>query len=242
MARRILVRTLSLLLVAVAGLALVGCPGYYYLLVMLSGSYETNMGGLVISMTLNDVSTPLTYYQDHMADAAVGTAEYSWGVRIDYDADMTTGDPEGFDTILTVQLETGGDTTVTEPLTALMVDLLPEMSATLAYYQDGSVEPEVWEENVPTGLAGNTLYIGASPGGSLGLWWETDPDTGELVPPTFRARFFARYNDPSDPATEIVDTVDLFGPGTQSDPAEDVSYSFIDIVEVRVDNLLVGEQ
>ena len=100
-----------------------------------------------------------------------------------------------------------------------------------------SVEPDAPRL---VGLAGNTLYIGSD----VGPWRILNPETQENLPvsPTFRARFFARYNNPPDPATEIVDTAELIGPGTQSDPAEDVSYSFIEIVEVRVDNLLVGEQ
>ncbi len=238
MARRILVRTLSFLLIAVTGAALVGCPLYYGLLMTFFGFPEIDMGDVVITMTMRDVSEPLTYYQDHMADAALGAAEYSWGVQIDTDNDVTTGDAEGFDITFAVKFETGGNTTVTAPLPAPMIDILPDMTVT----------PPVDHEEEPdtprlVGLAGNTLYIGASTSEYL-LWREWDAEAQEyiLVSPTFRAQFFARYNDPPDPATEIVDTVELIGNGTQSDPAEDVSYSFIDIVAVRIDNLPVGAQ
>jgi len=82
--------------------------------------------------------------------------------------------------------------------------------------------------------AGNTLYIGSD----SRSWEILNPETQQDIPvsPTFRARFFARYNNPPDPATEIVDTVELIGNGTQLDSAADVSYTFIDIVEVRIDN------
>ncbi len=238
MVRRKLSRTLSLLLVVAASAVLLGCPVYYELLMTFFGYSEIDMGDVVITMTMRDVSEPLTYYQDHMADAALGAAEYSWGVQIDTDNDVTTGDPEGFDITFAVKFETGGNTTVTAPLSAPMVGILPDMTVT----------PPVDHEEEPdtprlVGLASNTLYIGASTDEYF-LWREWDAETQEyiLVSPTFRAQFFARYNDPPDPATEIVDTVELIGNGTQSDLAEDVSYSFIDIVEVRIDNLPVGAQ
>lgn len=227
-ARRILVRTLSFLLIAVAGITLVGCPAYYAMLMAVFGWNDISMGEVVVAMTLRNVSEPLTYYQDHMADAAVGTAEYSWGVQIDLDDDVATGDAEGFDVVLTVALETGGDSTVAGPLSGLMVDLLPDMTVTPPRW-NGSTEIR------RAGLSGNTLYI-ESTGESI--WYIYDPVAGTTAAlvPTFRARFFARYNDPPDPGTEVVDTVELIGNGTQSDPAEDVSYAFIDIVEVRIEN------
>ena len=130
MARRILVRILSFLLVAVVSATLLGCSGYYALLMGVFGWDEIGMGEVVIAMTMRDVSEPLEYHQDHMADAALGAAEYSWGVQIDVDDNPDIGDPEGFDLTFTVKLETGGDATVTDPLLAPMIDLLPEMTVT----------------------------------------------------------------------------------------------------------------
>ena len=129
-ARRILVRILSFLLVAVVSATLLGCSGYYALLMTVFGWDEIGMGEVVIAMTMRDVSEPLEYHQDHMADAALGAAEYSWGVQIDVDDNPDIGDPEGFDLTFTVKLETGGDATVTDPLLAPMIDLLPEMTVT----------------------------------------------------------------------------------------------------------------
>jgi len=240
---RKLSRTLSLLLVVAASAVLLGCPVYYGLLELFFFSYGVEMGDVVITLTMRDVSEPLTYYQAHMAGAAPGTAEYSWGVEIDTDDDPTTGDAEGFDVTLIVKLETGGDATVTAPLSATMAELLPETTVTPEVIQYAD-KPRPRR----AGLAVNTLYIGASTDERTSFWWiSTDGMDGYADPwiplsPTFRARFFARYNDAPDPATEIVDTVELIGNGTQSDPPEDVAYSFIDIVEVRIENAPAGVQ
>jgi len=216
-------------MILVGSWSLVGCPVYYSVLMTVLGYSEIDMGSVVIAITLKDVSEPLTYHQVHMADAAVEAAEYLWGVQIDVDDDSATGDPEGFDITYAVKLGTGGDATVTAPLSAQMVDLLAEMTVTPPV--SDSVEPDIPRL---VGLAGNTLYIGSD----SRSWEILNPETQQDIPvsPTFRARFFARYNNPPDPATEIVDTVELIGNGTQLDSAADVSYTFIDIVEVRIDN------
>ncbi|MCK4515024.1 MAG: hypothetical protein KAU31_07185, partial [Spirochaetaceae bacterium] len=184
MVRRKLSRTLSLLLVVAASAVLLGCPVYYGLLELFFFSYGVEMGDVVITLTMRDVSEPLTYYQAHMAGAAPGTAEYSWGVEIDIDDDPTTGDAEGFDVTLVVKLETGGDATVTAPLSATMAELLPEMTVTPEVIQYAD-KPRPRR----AGLAGNALYIGASTDEKTSLWWmggEVDP----WIPlsSTFRAR------------------------------------------------------
>ena len=227
MDRRKLARVAPLLLIVVASAVLVGCPGYYALLMTFLGFDGIEMGNVVIAITMRDTGEPLTYYQDHMSGAALGAAEYSWGVQIDVDDDPTTGDSEGFDVAFTVKLESGGETTVEGPLTGLMIDVLPEMIAKPSEsHTDTPDTPRLF------GLAENTLYIG----NNTSSWTRDETSSDRSLSPTFRARFSARFNDPPDPATEIVDTVELIGNGTQADPAEDVPHSVIDIIEVRIHN------
>ena len=226
---------MCVLVLACATLA--SCNIYYVLLGSLFYEFDTHMGDVIITMTLRDASEPLTYHQPHMAGAAVGAVEWTWGVRIDVDADASTGDPDGFDVTLVAKLQTGGATA--DPVEASLRDVLAAADVTppIGGYPYSADELEYEElESRQVGLSGATIYIGARANEDDVWAYPSDVYDFLSLPQNYRAQFFTLCNNPPDPGTVIGDTAELVGNGTASDPEDAALPGCLDIVEVRMEH------
>jgi hypothetical protein len=177
-------------------------------------------------ITFADLSPDL-YWNEAPAD----TREYAWGLKIDYDANVTTGEPpEGFDVMvwITYLSDGTGDEWGGLPLEDNPHDLAGTTWFTPEFrrWDVGAFELEP-DNPVAWDVYGNTIHINFHYQN-----FDTAPAAG------YRTRFFASYYPP--PAGPEVTNETSIATETESitDPAGNAGgYSFIDIVSAQLSHI-----
>jgi hypothetical protein len=162
--------------------------------------------------------------------APTDAIEYAWGVRIDWDANATTGDPDGFDREVVVDSVSDGPPSVQ----ATVVEMnFKKFSNSITgqfrpHYNRWNDTLSQWEEesddeSVTCNLRGNTIGI-------------TFDVLNEVFPAdAFRTRFFTLYYPP--PAGPAVgdETAIVTASASTADATDDAGgYSFLDIVTAQI--------
>jgi hypothetical protein len=174
---------------------------------------------VVVTLTLKNLPGELTFNQDHVPDNSL---EYRWGVLVDTDNNITTGDGSGFD-----------------------------VEISLSHFKPP--EGSQYTSNILGGTQKNTWILSGS-GGTYGnriefdkvsiVYNETD-DSWSIVmiaqkswdelanfDVNYRSFFKTYYYSPTGIVSDT--TPEMQGNNTISDDEGDVSYSFIDIIEGKL--------
>jgi len=170
-----------------------------------------SLGEVLIQITLADPDRSFTIDQAAVTD---GDQEVKFGVRIDTDDDISTGDAGGYD--LDVAFLHFSDSLTASPSTVT----LAEAANNYTTYGFNSIP-------VPYTalLIGNDLLF------ETGEYYLEEYFTD--ISPTAKSQFYAEYYEPA----KTEDTVSVItGSGEVNDPAGDVpGYEFLDIIYARID-------
>jgi hypothetical protein len=174
-------------------------------------------------ITFTDLSGGL--YWD---EAPAYTVEYLWGVKIDWDANAITGDPDGFDVFVWVGHESlGGGSEGGVPLDEKIIDASGyQVFSTECWEWIGSGISESVDSIVEWNVSGNRIGLTFD---FVGQEQASAPAAG------FRTRFFASYYPPPSGPSVSDETSIVTESASTTDAAGDAgSYPFIDIVSAQI--------
>jgi hypothetical protein len=183
-----------------------------------------------VDITVADLSADL--YWD---ETAAGTLEYAWGLKIDYDANATTGDVDGFDVRVWITHTSYG---TGENVGGVPLDSDITTSHGTHVFRDefqswqaGAFVSEV-DNRATWKVVGNTITISFDYQGFVYRGKGVAPIAG------FRTRFFAsHYPPPTGPETSD-ETVIVTESELVTDTAGDAgSFPFIDIVSAQISHI-----
>ena len=171
-------------------------------------------GEFIITLKLKDVPASLAFYQDHVPDNA---SEYEWGVYIDTDSNLSTGNNEGYDILISISnWSYPGNTPTTSSImdgTQKDIWILSAGGASKAR----SIKAEI-DYNM------NTLAM---------IVREDYPELNDLDI-TDRFRFRTRYYSTGGPVED--ETIEnSAGSNSILDSINDVEFDFIDIIEGKIE-------
>jgi hypothetical protein len=182
-------------------------------------------------ITVADLSADL--YWD---ETAAGTLEYAWGLKIDYDANATTGEPpDGFDLRVWIT-HTSNGTGEDVGGVPLDSDILNEhgthvFRCDFQSWQAGVFETET-DNRVRWNVVGNTISI------SFDYQGFAYQDQGIAPTAGFRTRFFTSYYPPPTGPETNDETAIVIESELATDAAGDAgSFPFIDIVSAQISHI-----
>jgi len=203
-----------LLLSIVILLTFTACNLYEYIRAPFNDTSHGLLGEMLIQLTLADTSQSFTI--NRTGGVTLGDVEVKFGVRIDTDDNIGTGDANGYDIDFAFQhtrSSTPADVTVTLEQAASGYTLFGFQSIPRTYIAQVNGEDLLFETG---GLSMEDFlyYIDISP--------------------TAKSQFYTEYYEPA----LTTDTVTVItGSGSASDPVGDVpvGYEFLDIISARID-------
>ncbi|MGC9311694.1 MAG: hypothetical protein ACP5IA_03305 [Sediminispirochaetaceae bacterium] len=193
------------------------CNLYEYIRAPFNDTSHGLLGEVLIQLTLADTSQSFTI--NRTGGVTSGDVEVKFGVRIDLDDDIGTGDASGYDVDIAfrhLRSVTPADVTVT----------LEQAANGYSTYNFSSIPVAEYIAQ----LNGDDLLF--ETGGPYMEEYFID------ISPTAKSQFYSEYAiDNLPPTVDEGDTVTVItGSGTASDPAGDVpGYEFLDIISARIE-------
>ena len=188
------------------------CNLYEYIRAPFNDTSQGMLGEVLIQLTLADTSQ--SFDINLTGGVPNGNVEVKFGVRIDLDDDIGTGDANGYDVDIAFQhlrSVTPADVTVT----------LEQAANGYSTYNFSSIPVNTYIAQ----LNGDDLLF--ETGDSYMEEYFID------ISPTAKSQFYTEYYEP-DLTTDTVTVI--IGSGTASDPVGDVpGYEFLDIISARID-------
>jgi hypothetical protein len=159
-------------------------------------------------------------------EAPAYTIEYLWGVKIDWDANPTTGDPDGFDVFVWImQTSSGGGPSGGQPLDEEFSAFLGQDIFTIeAWIREGGSLVQQTDMSPVWTVNGNTIGITFN-----------RQDDGTAPTAGFRTQFYASYYPPPAGPAVSDETSIVTDSASTADAAGDAgSYPFVDIVSAAI--------
>ena len=176
--------------------------------------YATPAGEFVITLKLKNVPESLTFYQDHVPDTFL---EYSWGVKVDTDANPSTGNHEGYDIEISLaNFNSPGST----PVTMSIMD--GTQKNTWVLHGGGASIANPIKAEIDYGNHAIVMVVR-----------ETFAELSGFDI-TDRFQFKTLYYSPAGPVGDET-SENSAGSNNVSDPEDDVGYDFIDILEGKIE-------
>jgi hypothetical protein len=173
-------------------------------------------GDTEVVVEVSDLSQPIT-----IGIAPFGDREYAWGVQVDSDDNVLTGDASGFDVEIVLESRSNGvlQTGTVDHFCSSAGDW--SVNSAVCIWRGASFEPEAVKSAAYLDGERIRLYFQS---GNLSRFVEG-----------FRCRFFSYYSNPPVGPPESDDVSELRNNGSSSDPSGDVTSAILDIVSAAID-------